>query len=55
MNESENKINEEKKLRMKYYQGIRNKGDFNNTFITPPAHWLNTNFFIINQDFGKLS
>jgi hypothetical protein len=45
--------NKDKELRMRYYQSVKNKGDFSNTFIQPPAHWLKPNLFIIAQDFGE--
>ena len=51
MNEERTRGNE-RDLRMRYYQNIKNKGDFSETFITPPAHWLNPNLFVINQGFS---
>jgi hypothetical protein len=43
----------DKELRMRYYQSIKDKGDFSQTFIQPPAHWLNPNLFVINQNFNE--
>jgi hypothetical protein len=43
----------DKELRWKYYQSIRDKGEFENHFLTPPPHWLNPALFSINPEFGK--
>lgn len=43
----------DKELRLKYYQTIREKGDFSSNFITPPPHWLNPAVFSINPEFGN--
>lgn len=43
----------DKELRMRYYQGIKSRGEFSETFIQPTKHWLNSNIFSINPDFGK--
>lgn len=43
---------QDKELRMRYYMSIKGKGEFSETFIKPPAHWLNENLFVINQGFG---
>ena len=45
--------NKDKELRMRYYQSVKNKGEFSNTFIQPPAHWLKSNLFTIAQHFGE--
>ncbi len=51
MNDERTRGNE-RYVRMRYYQNIKNKGEFSDTFISPPAHWLNPNIFVINQGFG---
>jgi hypothetical protein len=43
----------DKELRMRYYMSIRGKGEFSETFIAPPAHWLNPDLYIINQNFDE--
>ncbi len=48
-----NTAKNDKELRMRYYSSIREKGEFSQTFITPPPHWLNPNVFSINPEFGK--
>jgi hypothetical protein len=56
MSSSENDTrtgNKDKELRMRYYQSVKNRGDFSNTFIQPPAHWLKSNLFTIAQNFGE--
>jgi hypothetical protein len=42
----------DKELRWKYYQSIREKGEFSENFLTPPPHWLNPALFSINPEFG---
>ena len=42
----------DKELRLKYYQGIKGKGDFSKTFIAPPPHWLAPNIFSIVPQYG---
>lgn len=46
-------VKTDKQLRMGYYQGIKTKGDFSETFIAPPPHWLTQNIFSIDPNFGK--
>jgi hypothetical protein len=43
----------DKELRMRYYQSIKGKGEFSETFIKPPEHWLAPNLLIIGQDFKE--
>jgi hypothetical protein len=44
----------DKELRWKYYKTIKEKGEFSNTFMAPPAHWLNPAVFSINPEFGNM-
>ena len=56
MNERDSKLKNEKDLRLKFYQGIRKAGDFNETFIAPPpSYWLSSNLFSLSPDFGNLT
>lgn len=43
-----------KELRWKYYKTIKEKGEFSNTFMEPPPHWLNPAVFSISPKFGKI-
>jgi hypothetical protein len=38
---------------MRYYQSIKEKGDFSATFIQPPQHWLTSELFVINPEFNE--
>jgi hypothetical protein len=45
----------EKLLRLRYYQGIKNAGEFHETFIAPPKdYWISSNIFSLSPNFGKL-
>jgi sodium-coupled neutral amino acid transporter 9 len=46
--------NNDRDIRMRLYQKIKTtSGQLSDTFITPPAHWLCPNLFIINQNFNE--
>jgi hypothetical protein len=51
MNES-NKSVEERLIRMRYYQGLRNKGNFRDTFLNPKSYWINHNIFSVSPNIG---
>jgi hypothetical protein len=48
--EGQIKADKDKELRMRYFRTIVQKGEFSQSFMTPPAHWLNPDIYIIGQD-----
>jgi hypothetical protein len=40
-------------VRLRYYQGIKAKGEFTETFIAPPAHLIDPNIFTVQPNMGK--
>jgi hypothetical protein len=50
MNDNNSKQIDERSIRMRYYQGLRNKGNFRETFINPKSYWLNPNIFSVSPD-----
>jgi hypothetical protein len=51
--DTERQNKNDKELRKRYYESIKQKGDFSETFIQPPAHWLTSDLFVINQNFNE--
>lgn len=45
--------NLERSLRMRFYGKIKEKGEFSETFISPPPHWINSNIFSVDPKFDS--
>jgi hypothetical protein len=56
MNDNNSKSgNDERLLRMRYYQGLRNQGNFRETFLNIKSYWLNHNIFSVSPNVGNIN